>query len=81
MKKIIADIINKWDPIDLFPFAPQDEYKCEINSIISLVSGTIVTDEIATGIHTIFTKSFGEDVFKKSISDCTKVAQSIAEHL
>jgi len=31
MKEIITEIINEWDPIDLFPFAPQDEYKKEID--------------------------------------------------
>lgn len=27
---IVKEIIDKWDPIDLLPFAPSDEYEAEI---------------------------------------------------
>ena len=81
MEKFITDIINEWDPIDLFPFAPQDEYKCEINSIINLISYTTNINDIAIGIHSIFTKSFGDDVFKKSLLDCMEIAKSIQKNL
>lgn len=33
MKDIIMTIINDWDPIELFPMAPADEYTSEIEKI------------------------------------------------
>ena len=38
MNQNIADIINEWDPIDLFPMAPRDEYVKEIERIKCIIS-------------------------------------------
>ncbi|HCJ4337990.1 TPA: DUF1871 domain-containing protein, partial [Listeria innocua] len=37
MYEKVEKIINDWDPIELFPLAPKDEYSQEINKIISIV--------------------------------------------
>lgn len=34
MKFKIMSIINEWDPIDLFPMAPINEYDSEIEKIL-----------------------------------------------
>jgi len=81
MKEIITEIINEWDPIDLFPFAPQDEYKKEIDNIIKLINGTKDIDDISNGIYTIFSESFGDDVFKKNLNDCISIAALIIKRL
>jgi len=81
MKGIITEIINEWDPIDLFPFAPQDEYKKEIDNIIKLINGTKDIDDISNGIYTIFSESFGDDVFKKNLNDCISIAALIIKRL
>ncbi|EAC2694899.1 DUF1871 domain-containing protein, partial [Listeria monocytogenes] len=33
MYEKVEKIINDWDPIELFPLAPKDEYSQEINKI------------------------------------------------
>jgi len=81
MKEIITEIINEWDPIDLFPFAPQDEYKKEIDNIIKLINGTKDIDDISNGIYTIFSESFGDDVLKKNLNDCISIAALIIKRL
>jgi hypothetical protein len=70
MKEMITDIINRWDPVDLFPFAPCDEYKREIESIVALIGDTSTIEDIAIIVFNVFNKSCGNDVFKKSLSDC-----------
>ena len=37
-KSIVTTIINNWDPIDLLPYAPQDEYHVEIDLIVKLMA-------------------------------------------
>jgi len=80
---MIANVINEWDPIDLFPYAPSDEYEEEIKllrdflSVRNEVSEIELTDEI----QRIFIKRFGEDVFTKDKSECATVARRIlTEH-
>ncbi|MFL0266524.1 hypothetical protein [Candidatus Clostridium radicumherbarum] len=36
MKQKVTEIINSWDPIDLFPYSPKDEYEVEMNVIVNL---------------------------------------------
>ena len=57
MNQNIADIINEWDPIDLFPMAPRDEYVKEIERIKCIISNksSISTNELAMEIHNLFT--------------------------
>ncbi len=59
--KLIRDIINEWDPICLFPMAPENEYEDEIKQIYNLLNGEDLSIErIEEGIERIFIKSFGE---------------------
>ncbi len=37
--ELIRDIINEWDPICLFPMAPENEYENEIDQIYNLLNG------------------------------------------
>lgn len=58
----IEDIIHKWDPLEVFPFAPKDEYENEINKITKLVNDFQSTEELAVAIEKIFFDSFGAEI-------------------
>lgn len=36
----ITDIINNWNPIELFPYAPSDEYEGEIKILESFIKNS-----------------------------------------
>ncbi|EAF2146933.1 DUF1871 family protein, partial [Listeria monocytogenes] len=61
MYEKVEKIINDWDPIELFPLAPKDEYSQEINKIISIVqeNPNIDMNVLGKGIRKIFVDSFG----------------------
>ncbi|EAE1296797.1 DUF1871 family protein, partial [Listeria monocytogenes] len=63
MYEKVEKIINDWDPIELFPLAPKDEYSQEINKIISIVqeNPNIDMNVLGKGIRKIFIDSFGEN--------------------
>ncbi|MCT0015474.1 DUF1871 family protein [Lactococcus lactis subsp. lactis] len=77
MKNKIENIINEWDPIDLFPFAPNDEYKREIEKISELLTPDIDLEELAMKIKQIFVDSFGEDMFFRDDESILKVAENL----
>lgn len=77
---LVKRIINDWDPIDLFPGAPDDEYWTEIDEIEHIFR--IIDDPIklAERIYAVFIRAFG-DVFKKSKSECEQIAQMIIKRI
>lgn len=79
----IQSIINEWDPIDLFPLAPIDEYKGEIEMIKKTISKCpqITIEQLAVEIHNIFERRFGNDVFMKDITECKVIAVNILKLL
>jgi hypothetical protein len=81
MEKVVEEIINNWDPIDLFPYSPKDEYKNEIALIIATLKETKDITDVALKIQKIFIKSFGDDVFKSDINECVSIAESIVKNI
>lgn len=79
MKQKVTKIINDWDPIDLFPYSPKDEYEVEINLIVNLIEQLPDVQSLADGIKNIFTRRFGGDVFTKDIEECIQIANKIYE--
>ena len=78
--ELIRNIINEWDPICLFPMAPENEYEDEIVQIYNLLSEEYLSIEgIEESIEKIFTKSFGEDLFYSFTSKCK--CREVAEKL
>ncbi|EFR95282.1 DUF1871 family protein [Listeria innocua] len=77
MYEKVEKIINDWDPIELFPLAPKDEYSQEINKIISIVqeNPNIDMNVLAKGIRKIFIDSFGENLIFKNNED--EIAEKI----
>ena len=75
----ITKIINKWDPIGLFPMAPRDEYIEEVKEIEKIVAcnKSISVNELAEKINLLFVKRFGADVYHEDISQCILVAEAV----
>lgn len=74
---IVKEIIDKWDPIDLLPFAPSDEYEAEIKKIEQFVENGCDINTLSERIYQVFLVAFGEDVFKKNKEECMKIARTI----
>lgn len=80
----IKSIIDKWDPINLFPYAPNDEYEVEIKLIQDYVNENMQElnqQSLGIQIKTIFEKRFGDDIFRKDNENCIKVANEIIQQL
>jgi len=77
IKALVEEIINHWDPIELLPYAPKDEYEMEITNIVEILAETQDTFALASEIKQIFTKSFGDDLFSRSMDECVAIAASI----
>jgi hypothetical protein len=73
-KKIISDCINNWDPMGLFPDAPNDEYELEINRIIPQIRDMSSPENTSKIISQMFTEYFDEEFTTKV---CTEVANEI----
>lgn len=69
IRKIMYDkvekIINEWDPIDLFPMAPKDEYSQEIKQVVNVLKKKeqLSVENLANTLKIIFVESFGDDMF------------------
>lgn len=61
----VEKIINDWDPMDLFPLAPKDEYNQEKKKIINVLQEMpqLSEESLARTLKLIFVESFGEDLF------------------
>lgn len=77
LEKVTA-IINIFDPLNLLPYFPPDEYELEIEAILNYLSAHSDIDAQALGkeIFRIFYDSLG-DAFNKTLNDCTLVAENI----
>lgn len=77
----ITEIINEWDPIGLFPAAPDDEYHSEIEQIQLALEMSDDSKQIAEEIWSVFAKSFGTDVFQKTKEECKQIAERLMNRL
>jgi len=78
-KEYIKQAIDKWDPIDLLPFAPPDEYDPETKKIYNIIKDldNIDVNYLGQIIFDIFVNSFGNDIFLKTLDECNIVANDI----
>lgn len=76
---VVAEIINEWDPIGLFPGAPDDEYHSEIEQIQLALEMSDDSKQIAEEIWSVFAKSFGTDVFQKTKEECKQIAERLLD--
>ena len=75
----IKEIIDTWDPIGLFPFCPGDEYHSEISQIETFLSESKSEKDLGEYIFALFVKSFGANIFQRSMTECCIIARKILE--
>jgi len=75
----VTEIINEWDPLELLPFAPKDEYSFEVNELLSFLESknSHSTNFLGKKIYEVFLEALGENVFTCTIEDCNKIATKI----
>lgn len=74
MHNTIAEIINQWDPAELFRCGcPNDEYETEIRMIEDALKSDIDADSLADRIMSIFTEMFGNSIRIEKV-DCYKIS-------
>lgn len=60
IKRIVTDIINKWDPIELMAHAPKNEYEHEIDEICKALSKeNINAEKFAKVIQNVLLRNSG----------------------
>ncbi|WP_430022783.1 DUF1871 family protein [Paenibacillus sp. MABNR03] len=75
---LVKRIIDEWDPIDLFPYAPEDEYEEEIKQIEDcIVNSSLEKDNLGKEIYEMFRRRFGSDIFTQSLESCINIANKI----
>lgn len=72
----IAEIVNQWDPIGLFPLCPRDEYSPEIVKIQNVMHAGISKENLGKAIFQIFSSAFDES-FTKSEQECIAIANNM----
>jgi hypothetical protein len=77
MNDEIVQMINEWNPIDIYPLL-KDEYYSEIRKIYEKSKETSSVEELAEQIHFVFAQSFQKE-FNKSIEECQWIAEKILE--
>lgn len=54
---LVKKIIEEWDPIDVFPYAPEDEYEEEVKQIEEyILNASLDKHNLAKEIYTMFRK-------------------------
>ncbi len=78
----VKKIIDEWDPIDLFPYVPEDEYEVEIRLIEDKLYtyGNWNEHSLADYIFELFSGRFGS-VFMSSRTVCLEVAGAILKEI
>ncbi|ANE46720.1 hypothetical protein SY83_11050 [Paenibacillus swuensis] len=75
MRDIIIQIINEWNPVDIYPLL-KDEYYSESQKVFEAMDLTSTANELAKEMFNIFVKSFGKE-FNKSMDECRYIAKKI----
>jgi hypothetical protein len=84
MEDQIKRIINQWDPMNLFPYAPSNEYSSEIQELCNFLENSrcyIISHDLGRKILAIFQSAFGEDLFLKSFDQCNEIAVKIIDEI
>lgn len=74
MFKIVKKVIDEFNPYDLLPEAPSDEFDSESREIAEKVNDNSTVEEIAEIISKVFSKAFDE---KFELKDCIVAAEKI----
>ncbi|WP_068504930.1 DUF1871 family protein [Paenibacillus kribbensis] len=75
MNAEIVQIINEWNPIEIYPLI-EDEYYSEIRKIYEIKTNSV--EELAEQMHVVFAQAFKKE-FNKSIEECRWIAEKIID--
>ena len=82
MDEIIFQIVKKnvdlWNPENLLPYAPENEYDIESGQIVKKIKTNHSVEELAEIAAQVFSESFGENYDMKR---CKRVAEAIYKDL
>ncbi len=77
MEAVIKTVLDVWDPLMLFPLAPDDEYNRETEKIIKYINHSeIAVENLSEYIYDVYKSSFGSH-FDYLNSDCIWIARKI----
>lgn len=72
----IREIINEWNPMEIFPLI-ESEYDYEISRVLlELKNRLMLVEELGNIIYNVFKDSFSTR-FDKGIDECIEVAKKI----
>lgn len=77
--KKITQIINDWNPIEIYPLL-DIEYDSEVKQIYELLTINDTKSELAEKIYQVFEKNFGEQ-FQNTFIECEDIAEKILNAL
>ncbi len=78
MRNKVKHVIDEWDPIEVLPFAPSDEYDSEINQIVYFLNRREVTDfELANKIEEVFIDAFDDSIIQFTKEEYMAIARKI----
>ncbi|WP_394916221.1 DUF1871 family protein [uncultured Robinsoniella sp.] len=75
----VKNAIDKWNPYDLLPEAPSDEFDSEIKSVAAKISFESSVDDIARVISRVFSSSFEQESFH--VNGCLTVAREVKQNI
>ncbi|MGX7417392.1 DUF1871 family protein [Carnobacterium gallinarum] len=81
MYEKIEKVINNWDPLELFPFAPKDEYENEINKILGVLKKDPTNVDLGKAIEKIFLDSFGKGIINENEEKYLLVSNEILKEV
>lgn len=75
--------MNKWDPIGVIPYAPDNEYEIEVIEILNFIESNdiISTELLASKIECIFKDRINCEGINIEYSKCYEVASEILKRL
>lgn len=72
----IKEIINEWNPLEIFPLI-ESEYDYEISRVLlELKNQSMLVEELGEIIYNVFKDSFSTQ-FDKGIDECIELAKKI----
>lgn len=75
---IVKKNVDVWDPLNLFPYAPDNEYDIESKQIAKQVKLNHTVEELAEIISQVFSEGFGREYDAKC---CSGAAEAIYKDL
>ncbi len=79
MKEKIKVIINNFDPLEVLPYAPDDEYDFEVDKISKyfIENENCTYKHLGKFIYNLFMEQLTESAFFHTLEQCEEVAKSI----